>query len=304
VGRHRDRVSPVRLVAVLGALAGCVEIAEDTGTWEPIESITGALAPEVGPAPAPHALGSTLRVATWNVHLGADPEAFAASIRASAELARADVILVQEIEAYPGEAATRARRLAEALAMTWVYAPARVEGTGTHGIAILSVLPLEAAAVRRLPYFDQPIHPRDRNALEVDVIAGRHRIRIVDVHLDTRLGPRDRILQLHPAVIEQPDPVILGGDFNTNPWAWIEATVPLTGTEAVVGQDQAAVVDDYLFENAWAGAVPAATATLRVPVLDIRLDNLYARGLPIVAAGVDHVDGSDHWPVWFDVALD
>ncbi|MEO8704635.1 MAG: endonuclease/exonuclease/phosphatase family protein [Kofleriaceae bacterium] len=293
----------MRLV-LAATLTGCVALAEDTGTWEPVETITGPLTPELGPPPPARELGSTLRVATWNVHLGADPDGLAANLRASVELARADVILVQEIEAHPGEPATRSRRLAEALGMTWIYAPARTEGDGTHGIAILSTLPLEAGAVRQLPYFEQPIHARERNALEVDLVAGGRRIRIVDVHLDVRIGPADRILQLHPAVIDQPDPVLLGGDFNTNPWAWIESTVPLTGTEAIVGQDQAAIVDDYLFENAWVGAVPADTATLRVPVFDIRLDNLYSRGLPLLAAGVEHVEGSDHWPVWFDVALD
>jgi hypothetical protein len=41
---------------------------------------------------------------------------------------------------------------------------------------------------------------------------------------------------------------------------------------------------------------------MRIPVFGMRLDNLDARGYTIVASGVDHVDGSDHWPVWFDLA--
>jgi len=302
VGRLRDRIPAVRALALV-ALAGCVSITDDTGTWEPAESITGALAAELGPVPSTIALPRrVLRVATWNVHFGADPEDLATQILGSAELASAEVVMIQEIEAYPGEP-TRTRRLAEALGMTWVYAPARSEGGGTHGIAMLSRFPLEAAAVRRLPHVDQPIRARDRNALAAEVVLGTTRLRLVNLHLDVRIGPVDRIRQLHPAVVDPGDPVVIGGDFNTNPWAWVEATVPLTGTEAIVGMEQAAVIDDYMFERDFDGAIPVDTATLRVP-LDVRIDNLYSRGLPIIASGVEHVDGSDHWPVWFDLALD
>jgi endonuclease/exonuclease/phosphatase family metal-dependent hydrolase len=295
----------MRATVVVAALAGCVSIEPDTGTWQPVGEVEGALAVEVGPAPGarPALPGGRLRVATWNVHFAADPDALAAAIRAAPQLAAADVLLVQEIEAHDGEPTTRARRLAEALDMTWIYAPARAIDGGTHGIALLSRLPLELAAVRRLPYFDQPIRARERNALEAEVVVGGRRIRIVDVHLDVRLGPVDRIRQLDPAARDQPEPAILGGDFNSNPWAWLDATVPLAGTEAIVGQDQAAVLDDYFADTGWTGAIAPGVNTMRVPVVSIRLDNLYARGLPIVAAGVEYVDGSDHWPVWFDLSM-
>lgn len=306
MGRVRDRRAPVRL-ALLALISGCVKLADEGGPWEPAESITGELAPELGPPIAAVPARDALRIASWNLHYAPDPELLAANVLASTEISQADVLLVQEVEAHPDEPATRTRRFAEALGMTWVYAPARTTGDqpgingGTHGIAILSRLPIEAAQIRRLPYFEQPIHARTRNALAVDLVNGDARIRIVDVHLDVRIGAADRIYQLDPAAIDQPDPVILGGDFNSNPWAWIDSTIPLTGTEAVVGQDQAQIVDDYMTENAWTSALPAETATLRVPLYDIRIDDLYTRGLPIVAAGVEHVDGSDHWPLWLDV---
>lgn len=41
--------------------------------------------------------------------------------------------------------------------------------------------------------------------------------------------------------------------------------------------------------------------TARAPVFDIRLDNVYARSFTPQGGDVEHVDGSDHWPVWFDV---
>ena len=300
-------MSPPRaLVTVLagGALAsGCLQLTDDGGPWEATTTVTGALSIEHGPPPTARALatGCTLRVATWNVHFGEDPDDLAGQLAASTEIARADVLLVQEIEAYGAEPGTRSARLARALGMTWVYAPARVEGDGTHGIATLSRLPLDATLVRRLPFFDQPLNPRDRIALATDVVLGDARVQIVNLHLDVRLGPVDRIRQLHPAVNDIAERVIVGGDFNTNPWAWVDGILPLAATEAIVDQEQAAVVDDYLTGKAFTGAVPVSETTMRLPAFQIRTDDLYARGLPVIAAGVEHVDGSDHWPVWFDV---
>ena len=300
-GSPRGYWLALRLAGVL--LAGCVSSTGDRGEWTPIESITGELAPELGPIPPPREPVLSLRIATWNVHYGADPEQLAAAIRNSQALASADVLLVQEIEAYPAEPSSRAQRLAEALAMTWVYAPARERDDGTHGIAILAHYPLAAIEIKQLPYIEQPIRARNRIALAADVVVGDARLRVVNLHLDVRIGPVDRIRQLHGAVVDKLDELVVGGDFNTNPWAWIDATIPLVGIEAIVGQEQAAVVDDYLSGIDFAGAIPVETATMRVPAFQIRCDDLYARGLPFTASGVEHVDGSDHWPVWFDVTL-
>lgn len=289
--------------AALLLAAGCVAQTDDGGPWEPAGSAAGQLAPELGPAPLPLSDDTrcTVRIASWNVHYGEDAAGLAVALAASPTLARADVLLVQEIEAYPTEAASRTARLAAALGMTWVYVPARPEGGGTHGIGVLGRLPLEEVHVRQLPYFEQPLRPRQRVASRVEVAIGAHRLAIVNVHLDVRLGAVDRIRQLHPAVNDIPERVVVGGDFNTNPWAWFDGLIPLAGTEAVVGQEQGAVVDDYLAGKGLTSAIPIDAATMRVPGVDVRVDNLYARGVPIVAAGVEHVDGSDHWPVWVDV---
>lgn len=290
-------------VALLAlSLAACVEQTDDGSEWLPVDTITGELAPQLGPAPTAFAgPGCTLRVATWNVHFGGDPDNLAAQIKSSTEIARADVLMIQEVEAYPTETGTRTQRLADHLGMTWVYAPARVEGSGTHGIAILSRYPLEDAAVRRLPHYDQVLNPRDRNALATTVVLGADRLQLVNVHLDVRMGAVDRIRQLHYAVNDIDERVLVGGDFNTNPWAWSNGIVPLTQTEAIVGQQQAAVIDDYLLGIRFASAISIDTATMRIPVFSIRTDDLYARSLPITAAGVEYVDGSDHWPVWIDI---
>lgn len=292
----------MRLLILL-ALVGCVDSSDPGGPWVDASTITGTFAPEFGPAAAvrpPPACA--LRIATWNLHTAPDPDDLAAQILASHEISLADVIITQEIEAHPNETASRASRLASALGMTWIYAPARSEGNGTHGIAILSRYPLEAAAVRALPFVDRPLSTVHRIALAADVVIGDRALRVVDIHLDTRLSASDRIRQMHAAVNDVADDMIAGGDLNTQPWAWVDGVVPLTSTDAVIGQEHARIVDDYMFENGFAGAISPTTDTMRIPVFSMRLDNLYARGFSIVASGVEHVDGSDHWPVWFDVA--
>jgi endonuclease/exonuclease/phosphatase family metal-dependent hydrolase len=289
--------------ALLLLLAACTEMENTGGPWEPASEITGELTPDLGPAPAPAPSPSTLRVATWNVHFGKDTETLAANIAASPVLSTADVILVQEIEAYPEEGITRAAKLAEQLGMTWFYAPARVEWNGTHGIAILSRFPLEQPLIKKLPYIDQAWNSRERNAESVEVVVGDSRVHIVNVHLDLRIGVVDRIRQLSPAVADLDGPALLGGDFNSNPYVWVDSAVPLASTEAIVGADQAAILDDYFSQQAFTGAVPTSMGTMRIPVVDIRIDNLYARDYQILGSGVDHIDGSDHWAVWFDVKL-
>jgi len=292
---------------VLAALmcTGCIGPGDGGGDWVPAEMIEGELAPSAGPAPTLRsAPGCTVRIATFNVHYAGDPEDIAAQIRASHDVSAADVIMLQETRAYTGEPTTRTQRIADGLAMTWAHAPARTlpEG-GTHGNAILSRWPLTNVVVRQLPFVDQAYHPEHRIAMAADVAVGEHVLRVVDLHLDVRLGPVDRVRQLDPATRDLGDQLIVGGDFNTNPWAWVGSLVPLTSSEAVVGQDQATVIDDFMAARRFTGAVSPETNTMRIPGLSMRLDNLYARGLPIVAAGVEHVEGSDHWPLWFDVDL-
>lgn len=282
--------------------AGCVSIDDTPRPWVPAEQIAAPFTPERGTgsaAPVP----STLRIASWNVERAADPAAIARAIAASPVLATADVILVQEIEHHPREPGSRTSQIANALGMAWFYAPARVAGEGTHGDAILSRFPLAAPEVKQLPFADQPINASHRIAQRAVVELGVRTLTIVNVHLDTRLSAVDRIRQLHPAVSDNPHDALVGGDLNTLPWIWIESAVPLTSTEAIVGQDQAQVVDDYLQSLGYVTPLVHDADTHDTPI-DMRLDALCPRGFAVLAAGVDYdTTASDHYPVWIDIAL-
>ncbi len=271
------------------------------GEWVPIEAIDGELAPSVGPPPTAAAapIDRPLRVVTYNIKDGgAAPDVIAAAILAEPALAAADVILIQEGMAYPDEP-PRIGQLATALGMGWVYAPSRTQDGGTLGDAILSRYPLVDAAVMNLAVASRK---RQRTALAADIEIGGARLRIVNTHLDTSLNITDRILPLRPAVLDQPTATLVGGDFNTNPYAWQDGLVPIVPAGAVADTDQAPLLDSYMASLAFANPTAALGDTEVRYGITSRLDAIYARGVTATAGGVERaVTLSDHWPVWIDV---
>lgn len=245
-----------------------------------------------------------LRVVTFNVHGGADVDALAAAFTQHPELSRAGLILLQEEESHPDEGASRPARLAAALGMAHVYAPAREVDGFTTGLAILSAFPLDAVETMELPHADLGASTYRRIALAADLVVGATRLRVVNVHLDTLMNVTDRILQLRPAVIDAPDPVLVGGDFNTNDWVWVESGLPLFPTHAAADTSQAPILDSYLRALGFATQCEGVGVTESLAGLGFRLDGVFTRG---VAAGTGQVardvDLSDHWPVWVDVTL-
>jgi endonuclease/exonuclease/phosphatase family metal-dependent hydrolase len=295
----------MRTLVLVAALAGCVDIADQGSPWEDAATMTGPMAPELGPAPSHRAEpGCRLRIASWNVHKVPDVAELAGQLKRPSAIADADVILMQESSAYAGEPRSRTAQIAEAVGMTWAHQPVRDLGDGgVQANAILSRFPLENVAVKKLPYIEQPYHAQPRGAIAADVVVGDKRVRVVSVHLDVRISITDRVRQLDPAVIELDEKAVIGGDFNTAPWTWIEALVPLTSSEAVIGMKQAALLDDYMKSRDFAGNIPVDANTFQVPGLGMRLDNLYSRAMPVTASGVEHLEGSDHWPIWIDLDI-
>lgn len=239
-----------------------------------------------------------VRVASWNVWKGADVDGLAAAIRQNPALTQAQIILLQEIEDHPGEPGSRAARLAHALGMGFVYAPERPAGQGTHGHAILSRWPLENVQVMGLPI--APIYnpPEQRFAVAADVHIGRHVLRVVTVHLDTRLSHDVRTAQLAPALRDAPPLTIVGGDFNTLPLVspaqrldgFMRAQGYATPTSAIPWTHV------YAFDRRWLVNLAVGYRS--------RLDGIYLRGLTARGQGCEHrIALSDHRPIWVDVVL-
>ena len=288
------------LVALLFLMAGAVPTRAT-----PLCSNVPATDPEALPCevavhdPAPSTLGEALRVVTFNVHLGADVPGLVRAIHANPELRRADVLLIQEIESHPGD--DRAARLAEALNLNLVYAPARVEGDGTHGLAILSRYPLSDLEVFGLKHYDLGFRgTRRRIAMAATVQLPGRSVRVYNVHLDTRLTPEERLLQLEPviaAALQQPA-ALIGGDFNTI--NAVPALLPLLPVP-VPGYSQAAGLDAYMKSKGFAAPFERIG---RTHYLAMRLDAVYPRGLRVEREGKEmSVEVSDHYPLWVDVKV-
>ncbi len=294
MARHQHR-----LVLLIALASGCGTDLGPGGSWTAWDDIDGRLRPELVPPPAPDEPGERIRVATFNVEFAADPDGLARAIADDPELASVDLLLVQEIESYPDEPASRAARLAAALAMGYVYAPAREDGAGSHGIAVLSRFALDAVQVMELPRADLGGRTRRRIALAATVGGS---IRIVCVHLDTRINISDRVAQLHPAVSDLPDRTVVAGDFNSNPYLWLDGTAPVPPADAVADTDQAPLLDDFMAAMDFATPTADLGATWHAGPLRARLDSIYTRGFTTTGGGVaSGVAGSDHWPLWLDV---
>lgn len=293
----------MRALLLACTLAGCGVNLAATNPWQPAADITGPLAPSVGAPPfAAAAPGDSLRVVTYNIQDGGAPaETIAQAFMADPDLARADVVLLQEEEAYDSEGAPRAEKLAQLLGMGWFYAPARpnLSGVGTFGDAILSRYPMTNLEVMDLPHADGKLQ---RTATSADLDVGGTTYHVITLHLDTTLNITNRVAQLHPAVIDEPPRTLVGGDFNTNPYIWDSGEVPVVPSSVVIDTDQAPQIDDYMRGIGFANDTANLGPTEVKYGISSRLDAIYARDVDLGTGAVARSIGlSDHWPVWIDV---
>ena len=253
-------------------------------------------------ATPPAAEPGRLRVVSFNVHRGDDVPALVRNLQSHPELRAADVFLLQEIESFPAEGTSRTRRLAEALRLNYVYAPARLKeaGDGTHGLAVLSRYRLMDIEVIPLKQYSLGVNTRRRIALGATVELGGRKLRVYNVHLDTRINAGQRIEQLQPVVEAASraaaDAVVIGGDFNTNPFYWALPVLPLFRS------NQAKAVDDHMAKSGFTTPFSETGGTMKKWGGRFRVDALYSRGSAVKASAVEGgVTVSDHFPVWVDL---
>jgi endonuclease/exonuclease/phosphatase family metal-dependent hydrolase len=241
-----------------------------------------------------------LRIVTFNVHYGADVPALVRSVRENPRLRAADVLLLQEIEQHPGD--DRPAALAEALGLNVVYAAARPAGNGTHGLAILSRLPLRDLEVVGLHQYDLVYSTRRRIALGATVDVDGRPLRIFNVHLDTRLAPEQRMDQLEPVAARASElaRAIVGGDLNTiNCVTSLLPALPIPFPG--YGYEQGPVLDRFMRAHGFTAPLGSIGPT---GPLGMRLDALYVKGVRVAGSGKEDTGSvSDHLPLWMDVAL-
>ncbi len=252
---------------------------------------------EARAAPIPQrSAGDVLRVATYNVH-GESAAAIGRAIRRDATLARADVLLLQEIEI---DDEHTPRELAALLGAGYVYAPGYGKGGGgSHGVAILSRLALRDPYAIELPRHGVVFNSARRVAVVATVDVGDRPVRIYSVHLDNRINPADRAAQLAPVLADAASaptvPAVIGGDVNTSPFCWLGHVVPVP---CGVQNDR---LEAAVRDSGFATPVVASGGTSKW--LAMRLDAIYTRHLEVTDFGVrDSVRVSDHLPLWADIA--
>lgn len=281
---------------VSGAFACALEV--PTADWQSGSEREPPLAIESNLEPVLARSGEALRIVTFNVEFGEDTSALA-SLFESPPFDEVDAFLLQEIEDHAGEDESRAARLAAQTGMAYVYLPAKSVDGGTLGVAILARRPLSNVRFIDLPFFRTSIRDDTRVGLAVQM-AG---IDIVNVHLFLQLGLAERIMQLAPATEDLAPVAVLGGDLNTNPYAWADM-VPIVPLEPISDIDVPGIIDDAMREFGFDPATAEAGPTHHSPVSELRLDSIYTRGLMSENAVVERgVELSDHWPLRVDVAF-
>ncbi len=250
---------------------------------------------------------SKIRVATFNVYYAKNPGRIAAAIKENENLAGADVILLQEIEAHYTEAKARAQEIADLLGLYCLYAPARdvrsrTEILGTHGLAILTRFPIVSSEVLALKEYNLRYNSRKRIALNAVLNINGKLIQICNVHLDLRLNIDDRIAQAAEIIknlnAHQIQKIIVGGDFNTVPIYWAGRMLPIFYAR------QKSKFNAFMHSRGFQTRLADIGYTMRQKLVRFSLDSIYTRGLDVSAFGIERqVEVSDHKPVWVDIEI-
>jgi len=240
-----------------------------------------------------------LTLVSYNVHFGKKTGSLREIFSREPNLAKADIILFQEIEHHVLELKSRAERIAESLGYHCLYAPGETKKQrGTHGLAILSRLPIVDYEVVPLSKFKLLFRPRSRIALRATLAAADGKtIHVCNVHLDLPINAEERIQQIAPVVMElkelAADGVVLAGDLNTSPLRWLKRGIPMFYSA------QRKKLQEYLKKQGFSAACEDGQYTIDAGLWRARLDGIYTRGLEVMDYGIErHVDVSDHKPLW------
>jgi endonuclease/exonuclease/phosphatase family metal-dependent hydrolase len=250
--------------------------------WAPACAPVHNYVERVGPRYAGEWLGGaapgSLRIVSFNIRYAREIERAIEVLRESPALRDADVIALQEMDAYG------VRRIAQELGLAWVYYPAAIHPRGgkDFGNAVLVRGTILDDAKLVLPHPGRFGGMR-RIAVAVDAEVDGQPLRVYSAHLGTpkdlsAAGRRDQVAAILAHARSARSPVVVAGDFNNR---------------GVVGA---------VFEQAgyrWATRDVGATIAL------FSWDHVFVRGFATGAAvesgAAPNGGASDHKPVWVEL---
>jgi len=221
-------------------------------------------------------------------------EPIAAWVRARA----IDVLLLQEVGEHSLDGEAFVTSLGERLGYRVAYAPAnRFGDKEMQGLAMLSRDPISDVTTYPLTYHHLRFKSRCRIALAATVATPAGPMRVINLHLDTRINGNERVAQLAPvfhALEDVAGPQIVGGDFNTMNVKWWQTMWPFPNLD-----HQASAVKQRMGQAGFQTPFAANTRpTFKFLGLPVFLDWVYLKGLDVVDWQVDDVRYSDHRGVW------
>jgi endonuclease/exonuclease/phosphatase family metal-dependent hydrolase len=236
------------------------------------------------------------RVAVATLNIAGNPRIVDALVDWTRERAF-DVLLLQEVGSGSHDGAVFAATLSARLGYHFAYAPAQLLGKSeTQGLAIVSRHRLSDVRTYPLTYHRLRFRSRCRIGLAATLDTDHGPLRVVNVHLDTRINSRDRLAQLEPLLaalgaVEAPQ--IIGGDFNTMNIRWFRTMWPL-----LLGERQTTAVRTRLAEHGFQTPSAGGPPTIKFFGLPFRLDWIYLKGIEALDWNVDDVGFTDHRGVW------
>lgn len=279
--RARHGRKGVRAAAVLFllTLAGCAwQVAYRTRAEELVRGHFRRPSDDLPP-------GDSLVVASYNIQFARRIDEALLDLESEPHLARADILLLQEMDPEGCERIARARHY------DFVYYPSTIH---THhgryfGNAILTRGRIDEPRFVALPR-KGPLPVTSRIAVAADVWFGARKVRVVCLHASTIVvGRAARLIQVRTAVDSLAGaggPMIFGGDFNTQ------------------GDDDTLAVADELRRGGLERVnLPRGSTIRKNPLRFIHnaqvLDHIFFREMRPRASGIYRAArASDHYPVW------
>ena len=195
-------------------------------------------------APGAKPLGSTFRAVAWNIQRGTHLDRLIAAFRDEPELARADVLMLSEVDDGMGRSGNRhvARELADALGMGYAFAVSYIaleDDYGENHAGLASTLALAGNAILSRAPFIRAINAnvpavRDKfsssekrlgrkRAVVASIASEAGPITFAQAHLDSNADTKQRSMQLAAILGEAEalgDPILVGGDLNTTTYQY------------------------------------------------------------------------------------